>query len=77
MSNKHKEVIRKLLNHIYANTCTHDETYRGGILWEICSQCGAKWADDEGGKPDFEYPQCVKDAEQILFEDCSHKSAAL
>jgi hypothetical protein len=26
--------------------CHHDETYRAGAIWEICSQCGKKWADD-------------------------------
>lgn len=31
--------------------CTHEETCRGGAIWEICSMCGATWADDEGGKP--------------------------
>lgn len=31
--------------------CAHDETHRGGAIWEICDQCGAKWADDEGGRP--------------------------
>ena len=29
------------------NTCRHEETHRGGVLWEICDMCGAKWA-----KPD-------------------------
>ena len=30
-------------------TCFHAETYRGGLIWTICQDCGAKWADDEGG----------------------------
>lgn len=38
------------------NTCTHDSTHRGGFLWTICDECGAKWADDEGGKPDWADP---------------------
>jgi hypothetical protein len=32
--------------------CLHEETHRGGAIWEICSMCGCKWADDEGGKPE-------------------------
>lgn len=34
--------------------CDHSETYRGGTIWEICSICGRKWADDEGGRPEDE-----------------------
>lgn len=43
--------LRRLLDYSYKNTCQHDETHRGGVLWEICDSCGAKWADDRGGKP--------------------------
>ena len=27
----------------------------GGVLWEICG-CGAMWADDKGGKPEWKDP---------------------
>lgn len=37
---------------IERNTCEHEDTHRGGSIWEICDSCGKKWADDEGGKPD-------------------------
>lgn len=51
-----KKTILKALKDVtdYAerNHCYHEETYRGGTIWEICHQCGAKWADDEGGMPD-------------------------
>lgn len=47
------EVMQEALNEIERNTCSHEETHRGGVIWEICDQCGAKWADDEGGKPEF------------------------
>lgn len=48
------------------NTCHHEETHRGGVLWEICDLCGAKWADDEGGKPEWEDPKVWQEAEELL-----------
>lgn len=51
-----REALRALLDRDERNTCQHDETHRGGFLWEICDQCGAKWADDEGGKPEWKDP---------------------
>lgn len=48
--------LKRLLDRDMKNTCTHEETHRGGFLWEICDQCGAKWADDEGGRPEFQEP---------------------
>jgi hypothetical protein len=47
------EALEKLLFRDEKNTCTHEETHRGGFIWEICDHCGAKWADDEGGKPEW------------------------
>lgn len=29
--------------------CRHESRHRGGVIWEICDFCGAKWADDKGG----------------------------
>ena len=49
-----------------AQICMHEETYRGGVLWEICSQCGAKWADDEGGKPKFKWPKETNAARKTI-----------
>ena len=49
--------LEKITQFAEAQICMHEETHRGGVLWEICSQCGAKWADDEGGKPEFEWPK--------------------
>jgi hypothetical protein len=46
------------------NTCQHDSTYRGGVIWEICEGCGAKWADDRGGKPQWKDP-----VEWVLAEE--------
>lgn len=53
---KAREALRTLLDRDMRNTCEHEETHRGGILWEICDSCGTKWADDEGGKPEWKNP---------------------
>ena len=52
------------------NTCLHEDTHRGGVIWEICSSCGAKWADDEGGKPGnaHELPKEIENAYNLLDE---------
>jgi hypothetical protein len=59
-------LVRDLVREIERNTCTHEETHRGGALWEICDLCGAKWADDRGGKPEFQWPDCIKRAHEWL-----------
>ena len=51
------EALERVLRRDENQTCPHDETYRGGNIWEICHSCGAKWADDEGGKPEWHDPQ--------------------
>jgi predicted amidohydrolase YtcJ len=48
------------------NTCQHEDTYRGGSIWEICSACGMKWADDMGGKPEWEDPEEWVAADRFL-----------
>jgi hypothetical protein len=48
--------LQKLLRRDELNTCQHHETHRGGVLWTICSDCGRKWADDEGGMPKWRDP---------------------
>lgn len=50
------KALKALLRRDEINTCQHEETHRGGFLWEICDSCGAKWADDEGGKPEWKDP---------------------
>ena len=52
--------------HIEGITCTHESTHRGGAIWEICDDCGDKWADDRGGKPAFKWPECVEKARALL-----------
>ncbi len=51
------DALEKITQFAEAQICMHEETHRGGVLWEICDQCGAKWADDEGGKPEFKWPE--------------------
>lgn len=48
--------LQDLLRRDEINTCQHNETYRGGAIWEICHSCGAKWADDQGGRPEWVDP---------------------
>lgn len=56
-----KNIVKDLLREYDRNTCQHEEKYRGGAIWTICSQCGAKWADDEGGfKPYVDPPAVVR-----------------
>ena len=38
------------------NTCTHEDTHRGGFIWTICDVCERKWADDEGGFQPYSDP---------------------
>lgn len=63
-----QSVMESLVRHIERETCTHEETYRGGAIWEICRGCGAQWADDEGGKPEFKWPECVETARAMLAD---------
>lgn len=58
--------VGNLVEHIESNTCLHESTHRGGVIWEICDDCGAQWADDRGGKPDLKYPDCVEKARELL-----------
>lgn len=48
------------------NVCTHEDTYRGGVLWTICRNCHAKWADDEGGMPEWKKPDRIATAYSVL-----------
>jgi hypothetical protein len=52
--NHHDELVaalRDVTNFAEAQICTHENTRRGGVIWTICDDCGAKFADDEGGPP--------------------------
>lgn len=60
--------LRGLLRRDQNNTCQHDETHRGGAIWEICDNCGRQWADDRGGKPEWSDPPEWTAAEKALGE---------
>lgn len=61
-------VLNRLVSFADNQICRHEETHRGGLLWEICDFCGAKWADDKGGKPEFVEPKEISDAYRALGE---------
>ena len=50
------EAAKALVSFASINICDHSQTHRGGFIWEICDDCGAKWADDQGGKPEYLEP---------------------
>jgi len=52
-----REALKGLLDYSERYTCQHEETHRGGFLWEICDVCGDKWADDMGGKTEWKDPR--------------------
>ena len=60
--------FESLLIYAEQQVCLHEETHRGGVIWEICDSCGAKWADDEGGKPAdaHDFPKPLRDARDFL-----------
>ena len=60
------ELIRQLVEYIEQNTCQHEETHRGGAIWEICDGCNAQWVDDYGGKPNFAWAPIVLAARERL-----------
>ena len=62
------DVLRNVTDEAVRNHCGHETTHRGGVIWEICDDCGARWADDEGGKPENagELHEAIKRAYEIL-----------
>lgn len=60
------EAFRVAMDHYERNICHHESTHRGGFLWTICDDCGAKWADDEGGFRPFEYPPEIEAARATI-----------
>ena len=72
---KQEYVLRKalvnLVTHVERETCTHEETHRGGAIWTICDSCGKKWADDEGGFQPYQEPPALYAA----YEALSHREA--
>lgn len=70
MKQRTVNIIKGLIDLVERNTCTHEETYRGGAIWTICSDCGEKWADDEGGFIPYKQPEALKAAYKLLDEKC-------
>lgn len=66
MDLSYKDVLQKLLRVAENNFCEHEDIYRGGTNWTICSSCGRKWADDEGGMPENKYPDEIIKARDFL-----------
>ncbi|ATS92356.1 hypothetical protein DLP05_127 [Stenotrophomonas phage vB_SmaS_DLP_5] len=62
-------IIADLLKHIDKETCTHEETHRGGAIWTICDSCGRKWADDEGGFQPHKDDPAVAQARKYMQEN--------
>lgn len=60
------KIMRDLLYWAENTICPHEETHRGGAIWEICDACGAKWADDEGGRPPSTTPTPLQAAHDWL-----------
>lgn len=74
MSEQERKIIAGLLSEIDRNTCLHEDTYRGGVIWTICRDCGAQWADDEGGfRPHVDKPEVVAAREYL----CQREPATL
>ncbi len=61
-----REVTRGLLKVYDRETCTHEETHRGGALWTICDGCGRNWADDQGGFQPYVDPPEVAAARRSI-----------
>jgi hypothetical protein len=59
-------IVNSLVCYAETKICTHEETHRGGAIWEICDWCGSKWADDEGGRPAYARPPVLVYADKFL-----------
>lgn len=64
-----RNALKDMVRYAEKNICTHDSTHRGGVIWTICDDCGAEWADDKGGKPEFKWPKEVEAARKALAEN--------
>jgi len=49
--------LENLLELSESQICRHENTHRGGLIWEICDDCKEMWADDMGGKPPWKDPK--------------------
>lgn len=63
-----RDLVQSLVDHIESETCLHEHTHRSGAIWEICDDCGCQWADDRGGRPEFNWPKPVERAHAMLAD---------
>jgi hypothetical protein len=61
-----KAALIALVNHVERETCQHEDTHRGGVIWTICDGCGKKWADDRGGFVPYSDPPALAEAKRVL-----------
>lgn len=54
-----------LLDYTDANTCRHETTHRGGLIWTVCDDCEQRWADDNGGFIPYEDAGAVANARAV------------
>lgn len=52
-------LVKRALDYADGMICRHDNCERGGVLWTICQDCGAKWADDTGGFKPSPWPEML------------------
>ena len=60
------EALQWTIRKIDAETCAHEDTYRGGAIWTICRDCDRKWADDRGGFIPYTEPKELTSARSAL-----------
>lgn len=63
-----RKPLEELLKNPNLYPCQHEETHRGGFIWTICDQCGANFADDQGGVPEYEEHPSITRAYEVLKE---------
>jgi len=65
---KLRTALKDLIGLAEDQICQHHNTHRGGAIWEICDDCGMKWADDMGGRPEFMWPDEIESARTALSQ---------
>ena len=71
-----EEVLQGAISEYDRNVCHHETLVRGGAIWTICQDCGAKWADDEGGFVPYQDPPKISIARAALTTGGSHADEA-
>lgn len=66
------ELLKKAELEIDKHICTHEETHRGGAIWEICDSCNAKWTNNENNKPEFKPNKVSEEIREFLSTKPEH-----